>query len=120
VDGNDALNLRRMLDAIEQLEFYTRGMSESEFTSAPWWDAVARQIEIVGEAAKNVSIQFQDLSPKLPGQRQSAYTKIVGEDFKLNISVVWDTFKTICLFSNRQSESCCWHEQNTKFPIDSK
>jgi uncharacterized protein with HEPN domain len=89
---DDAVLLRYMLDAIEQLERYTRGMSESEFFSRPMvQDAVARQIEIVGEAARNVSIEFQGLHPKLPWLKTiDIHSKIVREDFKLNIAMVWD------------------------------
>jgi len=92
MNKDDAIQLRHMLDAIEQLERYTRGMSESEFTSRPMvQDAVARQIEIVGKAAKNVSAEFQGLYPKLPWAKTiGIHSKIVGEDFKLNIPVVWN------------------------------
>jgi len=92
MNKEDAVHLRYMMDAIEQLERYTRGMSESEFFSRPMvQDAVARQIEIVGEAARNVSIEFQDLHPKLPWLKTiDIHSKIVREDFKLNIAMVWD------------------------------
>ena len=84
-----------MLDAIEQLERYIRGMSESEFSSRPMvQDAVARQVEIVGEAAKNVSIEFQTLHPKFPwGKTINIRNKIVGEDFKLDLAAVWNTIQ---------------------------
>ena len=92
MNNGDAVHLRHMLDAIEQLERYTRGMSESEFFSRPMvQDAVARQIEIVGEAARNVSIEFQGLHPKLPWLKTiDIHSKIVRQDFKLNIAMVWD------------------------------
>ena len=84
-----------MLDAIEQLERYTRGMSESEFSSRPMvQDAVARQVEIVGEAAKCVSVEFQGLHPKLPWAKTiGIHNKIVGADFKLNIELVWNVIQ---------------------------
>ena len=92
MNNDDAVHLRYMLGAIEQLERYTRGLSESEFFSRPMvQDAVARQIEIVGEAARNVSIEFQGLHPKLPWLKTiDIHSKIVREDFKLNIAMVWD------------------------------
>lgn len=91
----DAIHLRHILDAIEQLERYTRGMSESEFMSRPMvQDAVARQIGIVGEAAKNLSVEFQALHPKLPWLNTiGIQNKIVGKDFKLNLVVVWNTIQ---------------------------
>ena len=84
-----------MLAAIEQLERYTRGMSEGEFSSRPMvQDAVARQIEIVFEAAKNVTQEFQNLHPKLPwGKTMDIHERIVGEDFKLDLAVVWNTIQ---------------------------
>ncbi len=90
--NNDAAQLHYMLDAIEQLERYIRGMSESEFCSRPMvQDAVARQVEIVGDAAKNISPEFQVLHPKFPWAKTiTIYKKIVGEDFKLDIAAVWN------------------------------
>lgn len=92
MNKDDVVHLRHMLDAIEQMERYTRGMSESEFTSRPMvQDAVARQVDIVGEAAKRVSIEFQELHPKLPWEKTiHIHNKIVGDDFKLYIPVVWN------------------------------
>jgi uncharacterized protein with HEPN domain len=82
-----------MLEAIEQLERYVRGMSENEFASRPMvQDAVARQICIVCEAAKNVSTEYQNLHPKLPWVRIiGIYQKIAGSDFKLDLPFVWNT-----------------------------
>ena len=93
MNKDDATHLRHMLDAIEQLERYTRGMSESEFTSRPMvQDAVARQIDVVCEAAKNVSAEFQDLHPKLPWVKIiGIHNRIVSEDFKLDLAAVWNT-----------------------------
>ena len=92
MNKDDAIQLRYIVDAIEQLEFYTRGMSESEFTARPMvQDAVARQVEIVGQAANSVSVEFQGLHPKLPwGKTIGIRHNIVGEDFKLNVAAVWD------------------------------
>ena len=95
MDKNDALCLRHIFDAIEQLERYTRGMSESEFASRVMvQDAAAHQVGIVSEAAKNVSAEFQDLHPKIPwGRITRIHNQIIGDDYKLNISVAWDVIQ---------------------------
>jgi uncharacterized protein with HEPN domain len=92
MNNNDAVHLRHMFNAIEQLERYIRGMSESEFASRPMvQDAVARQIEIVCEAANHVSPEFQNLHPKLPwGKTIGIHNRIVDDDFKLDLAVVWN------------------------------
>lgn len=95
MNKDDALQLRHMLNAIEQLEHYTRGMSESEFASRPMvQDAVARQVEIVCEAARNISPEFQALHPKVPlAKTIEIHNKIVDADFKLNLETVWNTIQ---------------------------
>jgi uncharacterized protein with HEPN domain len=95
MNKDEAVYLRHMLNAIEQLERYTRGMSESEFTSRPMvQDAVVRQIDVVSKAAKCVSAEFQSLHPKLPWVKtMGIHDKIVDEDFKLNLTAVWNTIQ---------------------------
>lgn len=95
VNKHDASQLRYIFNAIEQLEHYTRGMSESEFASRPMvQDAVARQVEIVCKAARNISLEFQSVHPKLPlAKTIEIYDRIVGEDFQLNLKMVWNTIQ---------------------------
>lgn len=95
MNKEDAAQLRYMFKAIEQLEHYTRGMSEGEFTSRPMvQDAVARQVEIVCEAAKNISSEFQTLHPKLPLARTIRIrNQIVGEDFRLDLETIWNAIQ---------------------------
>ena len=92
MDKNDALHLRHIITAIEQLERYTRGMSESEFASRSMvQDAAAHQVAIVSEAAKNVSAEFQDLHPKIPWEKLcTVHSTIITADYKLNITLAWD------------------------------
>jgi len=95
VEKNDALNLRHIVDAIDQLERYTRGMSENEFASRVMvQDAAAYQVGIVSEAAKNVSSEFQGLHSKIPWMKViDIHNKIIGADYKLNIPVAWDVIQ---------------------------
>jgi uncharacterized protein with HEPN domain len=95
LDKNDALNLRHMVSAIEQLESYMRGMSESEFAARVMvQDAAAYQVRIVSETAKNMSVEFQQKHPKVPwGTISRIHSKIIGEDYKLNISTAWDVIQ---------------------------
>ena len=91
----DSVYLRHIINAIEQIERYTRGMSENEFLSRPMvQDAVVRQIEIIGEAAGNISLEFQGLHPKLPWVKTIGIrSKILPEDFGVDTAVVWDAIQ---------------------------
>jgi uncharacterized protein with HEPN domain len=90
---DDTVYLRHILDAIELIEEYTEGMSENEFLSNSMaHDAVIRQIEIIGEAARNISDEFQMLNPDLPwGKMIGIRNKIIHEYFNVNFAIVWDT-----------------------------
>jgi uncharacterized protein with HEPN domain len=90
---DDTVYLRHILDAIELIEGYTKGMSENEFLSASMaHDAVVRQIEIIGEAARNVSDTFREKHAKIPwGKIIGIRNKIIHEYFNVNYAIVWDT-----------------------------
>jgi len=92
---DDTVYLRHILDAIDLIEDYTKGMSENEFLSNSMArDAVVRQIEIIGEAARNISDKFQEKHPKLPWAKMIGIrNKIIHEYFNINYAIVWDTVK---------------------------
>lgn len=95
MDENDALHLHHIINAIEQLERYIRGMSESEFASRVMvQDAAAYQMGIVSEAANHVSAEFQETHPKIPwGTITDIHNQIVGKDYKLNIAMAWNVIQ---------------------------
>jgi uncharacterized protein with HEPN domain len=92
---DDTAYLLHITNAINQIEHYTRGMSESEFLSRPMvQDAVMRQIEVVAQAAQNISAEFQSLHPKLPWAKTiGVCKKVIHEDFSLNAALVWNTIQ---------------------------
>ena len=90
---NDNVYLLHILDAIELIEEYTEGMAENEFLSNSMaHDAVVRQIEVIREAARNISDEFRNLHPNVPwGEMIGIRNKIIHEYFNVNFAVVWDT-----------------------------
>ena len=92
---DDTVYLLHILDAIGLIEEYTRGMSENEFFSNSMaHDAVIRQLEIIGEAARNVSDEFQAKHHALPWMKMIGIrNKIIHEYFNVNYAIVWDTIK---------------------------
>lgn len=89
---NDAVYLNHIFAAMEQIDRYTRGMSESEFLSrAMVQDAVVHQIEVIGEAANCISTEFQNEHPKLHWAGMIGIRKrIIPENFKVNLGNVWN------------------------------
>ena len=56
-----------MLDAINLIENYLQNKDYKDFkNNRMLQDAVIREIEIIGEAAKNVSADFREKYPDIP------------------------------------------------------
>ena len=63
---DDLVFIKHMLDAIDLVEEYLRDKDYEEFQNNMLQDAVIREIEIIGEAAKNLSIEFRNKHPDIP------------------------------------------------------
>ena len=92
---DDSVYLHPILDAINLIEEYTKEMTENEFLSNSMaHDAVVRQIEIIGEAARHISEEFKEKHSKLPWWKMTGIrNKVIHEYFIVNYAIVWDTVK---------------------------
>jgi len=55
-------------------------------------DAVIREIEIIGEATKNLSLEFRERYPDIPWRSITGMRdKVIHEYFGVDIDAVWDT-----------------------------
>lgn len=91
----DALRIRDILRALGAIRSYIHGMNRAQFDSdRRTQDAVIRQIEIIGEAAKNLSPAFREAVPddwtKIAGMRD----KLAHHYWKTNLNIVWDVAKS--------------------------
>jgi uncharacterized protein with HEPN domain len=90
---DDTVYLRHILDAIQRIQEYLADASYDQFLqNYLLQDGVVRQLEIIGEAARNVSSAFQSTHPEF------AWSKIIGirnrlihAYFEVNLSIVWNT-----------------------------
>jgi uncharacterized protein with HEPN domain len=104
---DDTVYLHHILDAIGLIEEYTKGVSENVFLAKSMvHDAVVRQtlaphcvwcsagVEIIGEAARNISEEFRGKHSRLPwGKMTGIRNKIIHEYFNINYAIVWDTVR---------------------------
>lgn len=82
-------------EAIRRIEAYTKRLSYQKFLkNIKTQDAVVRNLEIIGEAVKNISTNFKNKHKyvawkNIAGMRD----KLIHEYFGVNWSIVWDVVK---------------------------
>jgi uncharacterized protein with HEPN domain len=83
-----------MLDAVNQIQTYTCGKSPEDFlTDRLLQDGVVRNIEILGEASKNLLTSVPDATTKFPGIPFAAIYAMRNQlshgYFTIDLDVVW-------------------------------
>ncbi|RLE94618.1 MAG: hypothetical protein DRN04_02690 [Thermoprotei archaeon] len=101
------LFLYDILEAIERIENYTKNMSYRDFLrDRKTQDAVIRNLEIIGEAAKNLPKNIKKRYPKIPWRALSEMRdKLIHAYFGVSLSIVWETIKNDLPVLKQQVES---------------
>jgi uncharacterized protein with HEPN domain len=83
--------LQDILASIEKIQQYTNGLDYEGFVSRSMVvDAVVRNIEIIGEASKNMPEDTRGESPQIPWKQMAGIrNRIVHEYFGVDVSIIW-------------------------------
>jgi len=89
------LFLQDILESIERIEEYTEGYDFETFTKdRKTVDAVLRNLEIIGEAAKHIPENIQTQHPEIPWKRVIGLRNVVIHHyFGVDLSIVWVIIK---------------------------
>jgi uncharacterized protein with HEPN domain len=90
--------LGHISEAIERIQRYTGDLSESAFLQSDIaQDAVIRNLEIIGEASRNIERNHADFAaahPELPlGVAYEMRNALAHGYFKVDLSIVWKTIQ---------------------------
>lgn len=90
--------LAHIIQAIQRISHYTEDIDEMSFLENELiQDAVIRNIEVVGEASKNIDKYYQDFSkqhPELPLIVAYEMRNAIAHGyFKVDLEIVWKTIK---------------------------
>lgn len=67
---DDTVFLRHILDAIARIEMYSQDVSYKQFMQTPLiQDGIIRNLEIIGEASRNMSGELRAQHPAVPWNR---------------------------------------------------
>ncbi|MDR3627361.1 MAG: DUF86 domain-containing protein [Ignavibacteriaceae bacterium] len=80
-----------ILESIGKIESYTKEITFVDFSTNPLIiDAVVRNIEIIGEASKNIPVEIYKKFDDVPWKKLNGIrNKIVHEYFQIDISIIW-------------------------------
>jgi uncharacterized protein with HEPN domain len=91
----DRLYLKHILDAIEKIEDYTAVGYETFMRASHWQDAVIRQLEIIGEATKRLSLELRTQHSDVPWRRIAGLRDVLIHDYlSVDLAAVWGITQT--------------------------
>ena len=92
MSDRDRLFLQHMLVAIEDIEQFTREGKAAFMADRKTQSAVVRQLEIIGEAVKNLSPALTAGEPVVPCRLiAGARDRLIHAYFSVNLDAVWST-----------------------------
>jgi uncharacterized protein with HEPN domain len=100
----DKLYVKHILDAINLIEGYVKDINYEKFLENKLiQDGVVRELEIIGEAAKNLSSEFKNSRKEIPwiditGMRN----KLIHEYFGVDLEAVWEVVEDDLLLLKKE------------------
>lgn len=90
-ERRDIHSLQDIEEAASRIATYTAGMSYATFLEDPkTQDAVIRNLEIIGEATKNLSPEFRERYSTVPWQEMARLRdRLIHHYFGINLDIVW-------------------------------
>nr|WP_290665424.1 DUF86 domain-containing protein [Ardenticatena sp.] len=90
-ERTDRKFLSDIQEAIRRIEVYTAGMTYQAFLEdTKTQDAVIRNLEIIGEATKNLSKALREKHPHIPWKGMAGVRdRLIHHYFGLNLDIVW-------------------------------
>lgn len=86
----DQLYLKHILNAIEKINDYVSVGHDAFMSHSHWQDAVIRQLEIIGEATKQISMDLRVLHTEVPWRRIAGLRDILIHDYMgVDLDAVW-------------------------------
>ena len=93
--NNDKANIQDILAMIAEIENSVRGLDfEAFMNNLTVYRAVERNFEIIGEAAKRLTVEFKKKHTEIPWQQIAGFRDVLIHEYAaVNAATVWDTLQ---------------------------
>ena len=90
---NWRLRVEDILEAIAKVQRYTQGMDFEAFQAdQKTIDAVVRNLEIIGEAARHIPDAVREHHSEVPWDRMRGFRNVLAHEyFGVSVPIVWQT-----------------------------
>ncbi len=94
---NSIIYLNHILDCINKIKIYTTGIDKDKFLSNPLiQDAVMRNLEIIGEATKQLNPEFRSKYPEIEWKKIAGMRdKLIHDYIGVDLWAVWGVVEQI-------------------------
>ncbi|MEK6914770.1 MAG: HepT-like ribonuclease domain-containing protein [Nanoarchaeota archaeon] len=91
----DKIFVEHILDSINAIEGFVKNVNEEElYYNRMMKSAIIREIEIIGEAAKNISNEFKNKHKGIPWKDiMGTRDKLIHHYFGIDFKIVWKIIK---------------------------
>ena len=91
MEKENSIRLKHILESIGKIESYLQGFDEAKFGQDELrQDAVLRQLEIIGEASKNLSDDLRKSNPNIEWRKMAGTRdRLAHGYFSVDIEIVW-------------------------------
>ncbi|MBU0929538.1 MAG: DUF86 domain-containing protein [Nanoarchaeota archaeon] len=89
------LFIKDILQSIEKIESFSKNLTKEKFMSDKLrQDAIIRNLEVIGESAKNIPDSFRNKYSKIPWKEIAGFRDIlIHAYFGVNMERVWNIIK---------------------------
>jgi len=95
MSGSQRFYIQHIVDALARVASFTSALGQEEFLKSDLHKAaVVRELEVIGEAAKNVESSFRKAHADIPWRRMAGMRdKLIHHYFGVDYKAVWDTIQ---------------------------